>query len=194
MFSRYSKDLFLISVTKFTLPVSQTIFRHHGRAAGCHGILRNDLCRGIPCSDKVIQLLGTVGHPLGLVGTKGYCTDSRVIPEKSVASAGNIEGNTCLAVSMRQLQYGTLFIHMGFLILSHTKNLLIIKGFKAGCQFVIGGSQNGLHLSCRNPQRYAETVHTLPVTPILFRQQFLLLVIKADPPFCGYFGSNLTVY
>ena len=103
MFSCHCKNFILITITQLTLPITQTVFRHHRASACCSRILFNNLSRCISCCNKVVHLLGGLSDPLCLIGTEGYRTDSRIVPEETVSSAGYHKGNTGLRVSVCQL-------------------------------------------------------------------------------------------
>ena len=94
---------------------------------------------------------------------------------------------------MSKLKHRPLFIKIFFLILSHSENFLIVKGFKARRKLIICGTLIAFKFPCFYPKRYAITVNSVSVSPIFFSKQFAVLVKKAYAPFKRYLCSNFTI-
>ena len=191
--SRHRQKLILSAVTQLALPVSKTILRHHRGTPCCSRILLLDFRRRIARCDKVIQLFRTFGTPLCLVGSERRCTDRRVVPEKTVASAGNHKRNTCLAVSVSKLQHRALFVQMLLLVLSHSENLLVVKRLEPCGQLKFLRALDRLQLSAGDSQGHTVSVDPVTGPPVFFRQQLSLLVVKADPSLMGNLRRNLSI-
>ncbi len=90
------QHLLLIVIAQLALPEAQTVLRHHRRPArhGRIGLL--DLCRRVSRRDPVIQLPGIFRDPFRSVAAEMHLAYGRIMPQKAIPQAGNIERNTGL--------------------------------------------------------------------------------------------------
>ena len=96
IFSCYFKKFFLCLITKFALPESHCIFRHHRNFACCICISFFDFGRCVTCCDPIIQFLGRKCFPCCNIFAKIYTSYSRIIPQESISKTRKHERNTCL--------------------------------------------------------------------------------------------------
>ena len=100
VFPGYGEKFLLSSITQFTLPETRSIVRHHGHLSCYIGIGFLNLCRIISGGDPIIHLSGRIRRPFCHIPSKGSFPNSRIIPEKSVSSAGNCERHRNLGISL----------------------------------------------------------------------------------------------
>ena len=113
-------------VAQLRLPQTQIPVRKLGRAACNIRVVFYDIRGRIANSDPVIDLLRGLRDPFGPVHTECRASDSRIVPEKTVAETRHGERHAYLGVSLRELKDTALHICAGLLVLAHSEDLLTV--------------------------------------------------------------------
>ena len=140
-----------------------------------------DLRRGVAGGYEVVQVLCALCIPLSLVHAEGRGSYRRIVPEESVAAAGDVERNTRLGIPVAELQHGALLIQVAVLVLSHSENLFVVIGFKARGYLVIRAALVGLEFTAGDTQGDAVAVYAVAVAPVFLGEHFAALIPEAEP-------------
>ena len=178
VFTRHCQEFILSAVAQLALPVSQTEFRHSRRSSGCRGVVLGYLRRSVSGGYEVIKVTRRSCIPFRLVSAERRRSNRRIVPEETVAAAGNVKRNACLGIPVAKLQHGALLVQMAVLILTHAEYLLVVVCFKARGNFVIRTALARFQLPCNYTKRHAVAVYAVAVAPVFLGEHFSALVIE----------------
>jgi len=99
-----AKNLILCAVTKLALPKSHTVFWEL-RCASCYScIIFQNLLWSVSNCKPIIHLLGGTCSPFSIVLSECNLSDSRIVPQHTIAEIGYSKRNTYLGISLGKLK------------------------------------------------------------------------------------------
>ena len=175
VFFSYCQKFLLCTVAKFALPESQAILRHHRRFSCQAHIIFFNFRRRVSGDHKIINLFRRFRFPFRTVHCKGYTSNRRIIPQKSIAKTGNIKRYADLRISLRKFQHTPFHIHLMLLILSHSKYFFLVICQKSDRCLIIFSVPRPV-FSSKNIQRSADLI--LKPSPVFFQQHSPVFFLK----------------
>ena len=180
------EQLVLGPVPELALPEPRRPFRQHGRPPGDRRVPANDVRGHRRGRHPVVPLAGRLGHPAGGGGAEFDPADGRVVPQESVAGAGQQEGDADLGVELDQLDHGALLVELSVLMLAEAVAPLAVARGEQHLDAVQAGAVPGGRVPPL--RRSGEVRHHL-------REQHGAVrgAGEPDPAFRGDLGGNLAV-
>ena len=132
VFARDGEQFVLRPVAELALPETRRPLRQHRRMTGQIRVTLHDAGVAITGHHHVINQPRGVGHPARLRAAQLDAAHAGIVPEQTVAAAGNEKRNGNLRIAMRQLEHAAFLIQQSVPPLAEAVNALAVKRREAG--------------------------------------------------------------
>ncbi len=120
------EKLLLRLVAQLALPEPGRPVGERRGVPGGVGVVLHDLGVGVPGGDEVVDLPAAVGHPARPVVAELDPAQRRVVPQESVALAGDDEGHHGLDVPLVEVDHAALQVEAAGRVLAHAVEALAV--------------------------------------------------------------------